>query len=376
MYDRRARVYEDTGIYVNSLRDLFKLKSEELRGVVSIFKDPSVFDLNAVPRRIYERKELFTIAERMAEYGVLGIPNNFVLYGPRGSGKTISVLHLLDILKEHGLRTFYVKARECPTSYHIYRAIAGAVKSGYHTSELRERALEKCREKSVVVVDEADFLEDFDFLYHLTRSTRASIMLLAQNVQVSKRIDDATYSSFLPTKVYFKEYGADELYQILRMRAEDGLNEWDDATLKLVAAVVARDYRGDARIAIRALFRVAMGSAWRDEERARTAVAEASREVEEMSLRELKDHDLLVLYAVSKVRETNKAYNVFNEYARTVQHRAYSKTAFFRALNHLQNLGLITQVKKRVGRYFTIEVDLLIDEKMVGEEVKKRFEEL
>jgi hypothetical protein len=33
-------------------------------------------------------------------------------------------------------------------------------------------------------------------------------------------------------------------------------------------------------------------------------------------------------------------------------------------------------VKKRVGRYFTIEVDLLIDEKMVGEEVKKRFEEL
>jgi len=210
-----------------------------------------------------------------------------------------------------------------------------------------------------------DFLEDFDFLYHLTRSTRASIMLLAQNVQVSKRIDDATYSSFLPTKVYFKEYGADELYQILRMRAEDGLNEWDDATLKLVAAVMARDYRGDARIAIRALFRVAVSNAWRDEERARMAVAEASREVEEMSLRELKDHNLLVLYAVSKARETNKAYNIFNEYARTVQHRAYSKTAFFRALNHLQNLGLITQVKKRVGRYFTIEVDLLIDEKKV-----------
>ena len=91
---------------MNGLKDLFKLKSEELRGVVSVFKDPSVFDLNAVPRRIYERRELFTIAERMAEYGVLGIPNNFVLYGPRGSGKTISVLHLLDILKENGLKTF------------------------------------------------------------------------------------------------------------------------------------------------------------------------------------------------------------------------------------------------------------------------------
>jgi cell division control protein 6 len=234
--------------------------------------------------------------------------------------------------------------------------------------------LERCREKSVVVVDEADFLEDFDFLYHFTRSTRASIMLLAQNVQVSKRIDDATYSSFLPTKVYFKEYGAGELCQILRMRAEDGLNKWDDATLKLVAAVVARDYRGDARIAIRALFRVAASNAWRDEEKARAAVAEASREVEEMSLRELKDHDLLVLYAVSKARETSKAYNIFNEYARIVQHRTYSKTAFFRTLNHLQNLGLVTQVKKRVGRYFTIEVDLLIDEKMVEEEVKKRFE--
>jgi len=66
-------------------------------------------------------------------------------------------------------------------------------------------------------------------------------------------------------------------------------------------------------------------------------------------LRKLKDQDLLVLFTVSKVRETSKAYIIFNEYAHIAQQWTYLKTAFFRILGYLQNLGLITQVKKRIG---------------------------
>jgi hypothetical protein len=45
-----------------------------------------------------------------------------------------------------------------------------------------------------------------------------------------------------------------------------------------VTTIVARDYRGNTRIAIRTLFRVAVSNAWRDEERARMTVTEAPRE--------------------------------------------------------------------------------------------------
>uniref|UniRef100_A0A7C1HXN6 Uncharacterized protein n=1 Tax=Fervidicoccus fontis TaxID=683846 RepID=A0A7C1HXN6_9CREN len=70
-----------------------------------------------------------------------------------------------------------------------------------------------------------DILKNFDFLYNLTRSTRTSTTPLAQNAQINKKIDYETYSFFLLANVYFKEYGANRLYQLLGMRSEKGLNE-------------------------------------------------------------------------------------------------------------------------------------------------------
>jgi cell division control protein 6 len=358
------------------VREYARMKGADLQEVAAKIKDLSVFDLSATPKRIYERKELFKIADLMMEYNVLGIPNNIIIYGPRGSGKTISILYFLDILKEYNIKTFYVRARECPTSYQIYQKMAGIPKIGYHTGELRDNALNNFKEKSVIVIDEADFLEDFEILYHFSRNTKASLILLAQSIQFGKRIDDATYSSLLPTKIYFSEYDAEALYQILKMRAEDGLHTWDDSTLRLIAAIVSRDHHGDARIAIRALFNVAITDAWHDEEKVKNAIIEASREIDSMSLKELKETDLIALFVVSKIKETSKAYEIFNNYMLKTHHRPLSKPAFFRILNYLQNLGLITQIRKKVGKYYTTEIDLLIDEKTIEEEFATKFSEL
>jgi cell division control protein 6 len=355
-------------VYVN-VEDYFKRRAEDLGRLASKFKNPYVFDLNAVPERIYERRELVRIVDGLAEYSVMGIPSNFIIYGSKGSGKTISILHVLKILGRYGLKTFYVRARECPTSYNIYRKMSNISSLGYHIDFLRRNALREYGEKSIIVIDDADFLEDFELLNFFSRNSKASMIVLAQNIKFGGRIDDATYSSLQPLKIYFSEYNADELNQILRMRAEDGLNEWDDSALGLISAIVARDYRGDARIAIRSLFKAVLAG-WGD---VRRIVEEASRDVEEMSLKELRDMDIIVLYIVSRIRESNKAYREFSNFMMKTERRTLSKTSFFRILNYLQNLGLITQVRKRVGRYFTVEIDPLVDEGMVEEEVKKRF---
>jgi len=358
-----------------NLEEYFKSRVEGYEGALKRIKDVRVFDLNAIPKRIYERRELKIIADKMAEYAVTGIPCNMIIYGSRGSGKTITMLYLAGILERNGVKALYVKARESPTSYAIYCRIASIEKTGYSMSAVRERALSRLGERSVLIIDEADFLEDFDLLYHVSRSTRASVILLSQSIQWIKRIDGATFSSLQPYQMYFSEYGAEELYQILRLRAEDGLYTWDDSALKLISALVARDHRGDARIAIRSLFKAALRGEWLDDA-IRVIVSEASREVEEMGLRELKDRDLIALYAASKIKETNEAYKAFNRYLERIEGMTLSKTAFFRMLNYLQNLGFITQVRKRVGRYYTIEVDVLVNEDMIEEEVKRRFREL
>jgi len=372
----REEVYKSGSVYVN-LEEYIRIRKESYAEAIKRFKDPTVFDLNITPRRIYEREELKIIADKMIGYMTTNIPSNIIIYGSKGSGKTVSMLHIAKILEKDGMKVFYLKARAFPSSYSIYRAITGYSKVGYSIVSLREKAIEKLKaEKTpLLIIDDADFLEDTDFLYHILRDTRTSIILLTQSLQfIKKKIDDSTLSSLQPLQIFFSEYNADELYQILKLRAEDGLNEYNDTALHLIAALVARESRGDARIAITSLFNAALKNVW-DEEGIKEIVQEATREVEKIGLRELKDRDFLLLYVISKNKETNKAYVTFNELLEKLEGIKVSKTIFFRMLNYLQTLGLITQVRKRVGRYFTTEIDLLIGEDLIENERKIRFQE-
>ncbi len=50
------------------------------------------------------------------------------------------------------------------------------------------------------------------------------------------------------------------------------------------------------------------------------------------------------------------------------------KSTFFQSVNYLQNLGLITLIKKEVGRYYTIESQILLsDAIIVVKEINKRI---
>ena len=355
------------------LQRMFEAKRGEARRVASKLKDPSMFDLRTVPSKIYLRRELEGIVSGLAQYSELKLPCNYIIFGSRGSGKTVTILYMLRVLGGEGkLKTFYVKAREHPSSYRIYMAMCNVDRVGYSPDMLRRKALQLYGEGSVIVVDDADFLEDFNFIYTFTRESNASIILLTQNIQLINRIDESTYSSMQPTKIYFADYKPEEIYEILRMRAEAGLYSWSDEALRLIAAIIVRDYRSDTRIAIKTLLKTAVNNDW-SENGVRRAAEEASREVESMTLRELKDRDVIALYVLTKYRETSNAYKIFNTYMARFEGRFLTKPTFFRTLNYLQNLGLITQVRKRVGRSYTIEVDMLIDEKTIQNEIMERF---
>ena len=54
--------------------------------------------------------------------------------------------------------------------------------------------------------------------------------------------------------------------------------------------------------------------------------------------------------------------------------RSVSKSTFFQSVNYLQNLGIITLIKKKIGRYYIMESQILLsDESIVSGELRKRL---
>ena len=217
------------------------------------------------------------------------------------------------------------------------------------------------------------FLQDYYILYHIIRHTKANHIMLTQQVHCYKNMnDESVKSSLQPDHIVFHEYSREEIHEILRMRAKEGLNEYGKESLGLLSALLVRDFRSDARIRIKAL-EILGRSNKRDEDSIKTALKQAFVEVEGETLKNLGDRDMLILAALVKNQDTNRAYSEVSASSHLLL-RGVSKSTFFQSVNYLQNLGLITLIKKEIGRYYTMESQILLsDASIVSGELRKRL---
>ena len=217
------------------------------------------------------------------------------------------------------------------------------------------------------------FLQDYYILYHITRHTKANLILLTQKVYWYKNMnDESVKSSLQPDHIVFHEYSTGEIREILMMRAKEGLNEYGKESLGLLSALLVRDYRSDARIGIKPLEILGRSNRW-DEDSIKTALKQAYVEVEGETLKNLGDRDLLILAALVKNQDTNRAYSEVSASSHLLL-KGVSKSTFFQSVNYLQNLGLITLIKKKIGRYYIMESQILLsDESIVYGELRKRL---
>ena len=222
-------------------------------------------------------------------------------------------------------------------------------------------------------MNEVDFLQDYDILYHITRHTKVNLILLTQKLYWYKNMnDESVKSSLQPDHIVFHEYSTGEIREILMMRAKEGLNEYGKESLGLLSALLVRDYRSDARIGIKPLEILGRSNRW-DEDSIKTALKQAYVEVEGETLKNLGDRDLLILAALVKNQDTNRAYSEVSASSHLLL-KGVSKSTFFQSVNYLQNLGLITLIKKKIGRYYIMESQILLsDESIVYGELRKRL---
>jgi len=153
--------------------------------------------------------------------------------------------------------------------------------------------------------------------------------------------DESVKSSLQPNYIAFHEYNADEIREILNMKVEESLNKYNPDPLGLLSAMLVSEYRSDARIGIRAL-------EW-DGDSVRTALKQAYMEVKGETLKNLGDRNLLILAALIKNQDTNRVHSEVSA-SNNILLRGVSKSTFFQSVNYQQNLGLITLIKKKIGR--------------------------
>ena len=320
-------------------------------------RDFSVFDFNYIPEQPVMREECKELIDEMLRFELTGLANHQAVVGSRGSGKTLMVKYLQQVMPgQTGLDILYANCRHHNTSFKILAHLLGSQTSGASLGELYDRLLAGCRKKTVVVLDEIDLMSPKDrnreILYLLSRSEHPfMVIMLSNSPHVLKQLDAATRSSLQPMPLHFKNYNAEQIQEILRDRAKLGLRNWDDGVLAQIAALTTRLTNADARVAIKTL----KYTATRPEEDVAACFERARRDIVVDMVNDLSDGNLRILWAAatSKSDLAKPIYERYCRYSQAQAEKPFSYVYFYSNLSYLQSVGLVALVSTKVGRTYT-----------------------
>jgi len=246
-------------------------ESAEARG---IFKDERFLYPEYIPEKLpFRESQIAEIAGSLKPLLRNGKPQNLFIFGPSGTGKTVTARYVLRELEEYAskVKGIYINCFEFHTRNAVLNklclALGNAVpRRGLASDEIYNEFVHALKVKNVapiVVLDEADQLirdkTASQLLYDLLRITELhsihlGIMLISNIRDTLAMLDDRVRSSLSALTIEFNQYTPEQLKQILHERAKNAF--FEDAIEKDVinlAAAQAAKCSGDARIAIESL---------------------------------------------------------------------------------------------------------------------------
>ena len=198
------------------------LKSNE-----SLFKNEMALDFSyqpkVIPFREAEQRMVAFCIKPMLE-GRTG--KNVFIYGQPGVGKTTALKHVLEDLENEtdDVITVYINCWQKNSSYKIIADICEQLGFKFilnkKTEDLFRWIKQVVNKKSVVFVfDEADKLEDTDFLYMILEEIyRKTVILITNYKDWLIDLEDRTKSRLMPEVIEFKPYNENETKEILKQR--------------------------------------------------------------------------------------------------------------------------------------------------------------
>ncbi|MBA3063991.1 AAA family ATPase [Candidatus Woesearchaeota archaeon] len=215
------------------------LKSDE-----SLFKNSVVLDYDYMPKIMkYREGEQQQMASCIKPLFQKRNGRNLFIYGKPGIGKTLACKNVLKELEQESDEIFpiYINCWQKNTSFKILIEICSLL--GYKlthnkkTCELFNIVKGILNKKSVIFVfDEADKLDDFDFLYSILEEIyRKSIFLINNDSSWLSEIEDRIKSRLMPEMLEFRPYDGIETDGIIRERIEYAFfeNVWQEEAIEL-----------------------------------------------------------------------------------------------------------------------------------------------
>jgi len=243
----------------------------------SLFSNKCVLQTNYTPENIPHRdKQIEQVASILASILRGERPSNLFLYGKTGTGKTLSVQYVNELLsraKQTGVevRIEYLNCKLRKVADTEYRILAALIKelggevpsTGLPTDQVYSRFIEMIDNKKqlvVLVFDEIDQavkkISD-GFIYNLTRlnselsKAQISLIGISNDVTFLDNVDPRVRSSLGEEEVVFPPYNALQLQDILQDRCNSAFKVGvvDEGVIAKCAAYAAREH-GDARRAL------------------------------------------------------------------------------------------------------------------------------
>ena len=328
-------------------------------------------------------------------------PPNMLLYGPAGTGKSLIIgavtQQIIELCQSKGERFGVVDINCQPINtldqavYELVQTVAqdvgtevGVPETGVSTKRKYRRLYELINEyydSVIFILDEIDLLvgrrENDEpayskLLYQLSRASntneiegRVSVAALTNDPKFMEDIDGRAESSFNPRDVYFPDYDANQLREILENRRDAFRQEaLKDDVIPLVAAFAAQSH-GDARKAID-LFRGAgdLADERRDEVVTEDHVRESQEEIDKdrsLKLVEgLTTQKKISLYATAAVaHHSNRTgssvpspvgFKVYQWVTDELDADQMTRETYVKYVKELSTYGLISTSRKSRGR--------------------------
>jgi orc1/cdc6 family replication initiation protein len=297
-----------------------------------MIRDARVLRAGFVPREVEHRDAEVNHLSSVLEPITNGDPaDTAVVTGPSGTGKTCISKFVTERLREEVLdvEATYVN---CWRNYTRFRALyqilddIGATIDIHRQSTPHDELIDRLQQhdgpRTVVILDEADQLEDPSVIYDLHSLPQFAIICIAnKEEELFSRVDDRLVSRLRSSEhVRMDKYHDEQLYDILSARAKWGLEEdvVDDDQLYRIADAAA----GDARLAI-GILRTAANKADRENRGQITgdilldAAEDARAQIRQKSLDSLTPHQRAV-YDIVRDRGPLSPSEIHDRYSEEV----------------------------------------------------------
>ena len=371
----------------------------------SLFDNKSILLSSYVPEDIlYREEQLQEVANILAPVLRMERPSNLFIFGKTGTGKTLSVRHILNSMSQIAekneilLKSIYINCKLKRVADTEYRLIAQLIKelgksvpsTGLPTDEVYNvfyKLIDEKKQIILLVLDEIDQLTKKigdEILYNLTRinaelkNSQICLVGISNNLVFSEDLDPRVKSSLSEEELIFPPYNALQIQEILRKRAEKAFKEnvLQLGVIEKCSAYAAREH-GDARRAID-LLRVAGEIA----ERSGSLKIEinhlddAERKVEAdkiiNSIINQPKQFQSVIYAILLISPqkrqfyTGEIYEVYKNICKQTKFNILTQRRISDILAELDMLGIITAKIISKGRYGrTREISLSIAENII-----------